>query len=120
MPTHIPNNAVVKIGAVATARRPAARLGNSFVKAILPVGFRPYLPAALYSLLKVRLWSNHDYASNQVWTALLVVKRATEATQPLLPVLKSDVNGSGEVARREYEWEYGDVSFPPLVPGRHG
>ena len=39
MPTHIPNNAVVKIGAVATTRRPTARLGNSFAKAILPVGF---------------------------------------------------------------------------------
>jgi len=33
MTTHVPDNAVVKIGAVATTRGPAARLGNSFVKA---------------------------------------------------------------------------------------
>ena len=34
MSTHVPDNAVIKIGAVATTRDPAGLLGNSFVKAI--------------------------------------------------------------------------------------
>jgi ABC-type branched-subunit amino acid transport system substrate-binding protein len=34
MTTHAPDNAVIKIGAVATTRGPAGLLGNSFVKAI--------------------------------------------------------------------------------------
>ena len=34
MTTHVPDNAVIKIGAVATTKGPAGLLGNSFVKAI--------------------------------------------------------------------------------------